>query len=109
MKENPQISIIIPVYKAEKYLHDCLDSIAAQTFADWECILIDDGSPDSSGMICEEYAARDSRFIAVHQKNGGVSAARNAGLAIARGDWIGFVDADDGFIANRKYIIGVQK
>lgn len=95
MKENPHISIIIPVYKAEKYLRDCLDSIAAQTFAGWECILIDDGSPDSSGMICEEYAARDSRFIAVHQKNGGASAARNAGLAIARGDWIGFVDADD--------------
>lgn len=95
MKENPHISIIIPVYKAEKYLRDCLDSIAAQTFTDWECILIDDGSPDGSGRICDEYAVRDSRFIAVHQKNGGASAARNAGLAIARGDWIGFVDADD--------------
>ncbi len=97
MAENtsPKISIIVPVYKVEQYLGRCLDSIAAQTFTDWECILIDDGSPDKSGDICDEYAERDSRFRVIHQKNAGVSAARNAGLDVARGEWIGFVDSDD--------------
>ena len=92
---SPRISIIVPVYKVEQYLRRCLDSIAAQTFTDWECILIDDGSPDSSGAICDEYAARDSRFRVIHQENRGVSAARNEGLDAARGEWIGFVDSDD--------------
>ena len=91
----PKISIIVPVYNVEKYLRRCLDSIASQTFNDWECILIDDGSPDNSGVICDEYAEKDSRFRVIHQKNAGVSAARNAGLDAARGEWVGFVDSDD--------------
>lgn len=91
----PQISVIVPVYRVERYLPRCLDSIVAQTFMDWECILIDDGSPDNSGAICDEYAKQDSRFVVIHQENAGVSAARNAGLAAARGEWIAFVDSDD--------------
>ena len=92
---SPKISLIVPVYKVEQYLRRCLDSIASQTFTDWECILIDDGSPDKSGAICDEYAGRDSRFRVIHQENKGVSAARNAGLDAAQGEWIGFVDSDD--------------
>ena len=92
---SPKISIIVPVYKVEKYLRRCLDSIVAQTFTDWECILIDDGSPDNSGRICDEYAEKDKRFRVFHQENVGVSAARNKGLDEARGEWIGFVDSDD--------------
>lgn len=91
----PKISIIVPVYKAEAYLHRCIDSILAQTFTDWECILVDDGSPDGSGSICDEYAAKDTRIHVIHKKNGGVSSARNAGLGIAIGTWVSFVDADD--------------
>lgn len=94
-EQAPTISIIIPVYKVEKYLSKCLDSIAAQTFTDWECILIDDGSPDASGKICDEYAQKDSRFVVIHKKNAGVSAARNDGLKNARGKWISFFDSDD--------------
>ena len=92
---NPSISIIVPVYKVEKYLNRCLDSILAQTFTDWECILIDDGSPDNSGKICDEYAKKDERFVVIHHENAGVSAARNAGLDIAKGEYITFVDSDD--------------
>lgn len=92
---SPKISIIVPVYKVEQYLRRCLDSIVAQTFTDWECILIDDGSPDNSGVICDEYVAKDNRFHVIHKENKGVSAARNAGLDAARGEWIGFVDSDD--------------
>ena len=92
---SPEISIIVPVYNVEQYLRRCLDSIRAQTFTDWECILIDDGSPDASGTICDEYAAKDCRFRVIHQENRGVSAARNAGLDAARGEWIAFVDSDD--------------
>ena len=92
---SPEISIIVPVYNVEQYLRRCLDSIRAQTFTDWECILIDDGSPDASGAVCDEYAAKDCRFRVIHQENRGVSAARNAGLDAARGEWIAFVDSDD--------------
>ncbi len=92
---NPTVSIIVPVYNVEKYIRRCLDSIVAQTFTDWECILVDDGTPDNSGKICDEYAARDSRFVVIHKANGGVSSARNAGLDVAKGEWIAFVDADD--------------
>ena len=92
---TPTISIIIPVYKTEKYLRTCLESIKAQTFTNWECILVDDGSPDNSGAICDEYANCDNRFVVIHQSNKGASIARNAGLMKARGDWIGFVDSDD--------------
>lgn len=90
-----QISVIVPVYNVEKYLNRCVDSILAQTFTDFELILVDDGSPDRCGKICDEYAAKDGRIKVVHQKNAGVSAARNAGLQIAKGDYVTFVDSDD--------------
>lgn len=89
------ISLVIPVYKVEKYLHKCVDSILAQTYKNLEIILVDDGSPDNCGKICDEYAAKDSRIKVIHQPNGGLSVARNAGLDIATGDYIGFVDSDD--------------
>lgn len=92
---KPKISIIVPVYNMQTYLRECLDSIRLQTFSDWECILVDDGSTDSSPAICDEYASSDSRFKAIHKPNGGLSDARNAGLKIAQGDIIGFVDSDD--------------
>ena len=90
-----KISIIIPVYNVEKYIRACLDSILNQTFQDFEVILVDDGTPDNSGAICDEYAAADSRFKVFHKKNGGVSSARNLGIEKASGEWITFVDADD--------------
>lgn len=89
------ISVIVPVYKVEKYLHRCVDSILAQSYSDFELLLIDDGSPDNSGTICDEYAAKDSRVRVFHKENGGVSSARNLGLDNARGEWITFCDADD--------------
>lgn len=89
------LSIIVPAYKVEKYLPKCIDSILAQTFRDFELILVDDGSPDNCPAICDEYAAKDSRIAVIHQPNAGVSAARNAGLKRARGRYIGFVDPDD--------------
>ena len=91
----PQISIIVPVYKVEQYLHKCLDSILAQTFTDWECILIDDGSPDNSGVICDEYAQQDRRFRVIHQENKGSAGARNTGLGKAQGKYLICVDSDD--------------
>ena len=92
---NPKISVIVPVYNVEKYLHRCVDSILAQTFNDFELLLIDDGSKDKSGAICDEYAAKDSRVRVFHKENGGVSSARNLGLENAKGDWIIFIDSDD--------------
>lgn len=92
---EPLISAIVPVYNSEKYLRRCLDSLIAQTYQNLEIILIDDGSKDRSGAICDEYAARDSRIVCVHQPNGGVSKARNKGLSIARGDYYSFPDSDD--------------
>ena len=91
----PVISIIVPVYNAEKYMRRCIDSILAQTFRDFECILVDDGSTDGSPRIADEYAAQDSRIVVLHTVNGGTSAARNAGLDRAKGQWIGFADNDD--------------
>lgn len=91
----PIVSIIVPVYNVEKYINRCIDSILAQTFTDWECILVDDGSPDKSGEICDEYASRDSRIQVIHKQNGGVSSARNAGLDVAHGEYVWFVDSDD--------------
>ena len=93
--EKPKISIIVPVYNVENYLKECLDSILGQSFTDWECILVDDGSTDSSPVICDEYASQDSRFKVIHKLNGGVSSARNAGLKAASAEFIGFVDPDD--------------
>ena len=89
------VSIIVPVYNAEKYLHRCVDSILAQTFTDFELLLIDDGSKDNSGAICDEYAAKDARVYVFHKENGGVSSARNLGLDNAKGEWVVFVDSDD--------------
>ena len=91
----PKVSIIVPVYKAEKYLHRCIDSILSQTFTDWECILVDDGSPDRSGAICDEYAQKDARIRVIHKENGGVSSARNYGIQKVNSEWITFVDSDD--------------
>lgn len=89
------ISIIVPVFNVEEYLRECLDSITQLKAVTWEAILVDDGSTDTSGQICDEYATQDSRFRVIHQKNAGVSAARNAGLDAAKCDWIWFVDSDD--------------
>lgn len=89
------ISIIVPIYKAESFITRCIDSILAQTYQDWELLLVDDGSPDDSGKICDEYAAKDARIQVFHKPNGGVSSARNLGLKKAIGDWVSFIDADD--------------
>ncbi len=91
----PEISIIVPVYKVENYLEKCINSILEQTFTDFELILVDDGSPDGSGQICDIYATIDRRVRVIHQENGGLSAARNAGLESATGRYIGFIDSDD--------------
>lgn len=95
MNNVPKVSVIIPVYNAEKYLHRCIDSVLSQSFSNFELLLIDDGSNDKSGDICDEYAAKDSRIRVYHKENGGVSSARNVGLNNANGYWITFVDADD--------------
>lgn len=91
----PKISVIVPVYKAEAYLHRCVDSLLAQSFQHFEILLIDDGSPDRSGEICDEYARKDKRVRVFHKENGGVSSARNVGLDNAKGEWVTFVDSDD--------------
>lgn len=103
---SPKISVIVPVYKAEAYLHRCVDSLLAQTFQDFEVLLVDDGSPDRSGEICDEYARQDSRVRVFHKENGGVSSARNLGLDNARGEWISFVDADDWVSNDFLYVDG---
>lgn len=95
MKDFPLISIVVPVYKAEKYIHRCLRSILQQTFVNWECILVDDGSPDNSGKICDEFAEKDSRIKVIHQENQGVSKARQNGLDNAIGDYVIQFDSDD--------------
>ncbi|MEG1685022.1 MAG: glycosyltransferase [Bacteroides sp.] len=100
---TPQLSIIIPVYKVEKYIYACVDSILCQSYRDYELILVDDGSPDSCGTICDQYANKDKRIKVIHQTNGGLSAARNAGIEIAVGKYITFVDSDD-TVAQDTYI-----
>lgn len=92
---KPIISIIVPIYRVEQYLSKCIDSLLNQTFKDIEIILVDDGSPDSSPAICDTYKTRDERINVIHKKNGGLSSARNAGLSISHGKYIGFVDSDD--------------
>lgn len=92
---TPIISIIVPVYKVEQFLPKCIESILSQTYSDWELLLIDDGSPDDSGRICDEYALKDPRIRVLHKENGGVSSARNLGLDNACGEYVTFVDSDD--------------
>ena len=92
---NPFVSVIVPVYKVERYLPRCIESILAQTYTNFELILVDDGTPDRSGIICDRYADKDSRIKVIHKENGGVSSARNAGIDIAQGEWITFIDSDD--------------
>lgn len=94
-KQKVTISIVVPVYNAEQFIHRCIDSILNQTYADFELLLIDDGSKDCSGIICDEYAVRDSRVRVFHKENGGVYAARMDGISLSTGDYILFVDADD--------------
>lgn len=94
-KTLPLISVIVPVYKVEPYLRRCIDSIRNQTYTNLEIILVDDGSPDNCGHICDEYAQKDKRILVIHQENGGLSAARNSGLDRCTGAYIGFVDSDD--------------
>lgn len=89
------ISVIVPIYKVEKYLEQCIDSILKQTYKNLEIILVDDGSPDNCGKICDNYAEKDNRIKVIHKKNGGLSSARNAGLDIATGEYISFIDSDD--------------
>lgn len=98
----PEISIIVPVYKVEAYLDRCINSILNQTFKDFELILVDDGSPDRCPQLCDEWAKKDERIKVIHKENGGLSSARNAGLKIALGNFIGFVDSDD-WIASDMY------
>lgn len=95
MTKSPQISIIIPIYNVERYLRQCIDSILAQTFTDFELLLIDDGSPDGCPAICDEYAEKDARIRVFHKQNGGVTSARNKGLNNANGNWIIYIDGDD--------------
>ena len=96
------ISIIVPVYKVADLLPRCVDSVLAQTYSDWELILVDDGSPDNSGDICEDYAKRDSRIHVIHKPNGGLSDARNAGIPTAKGRYLTFLDSDDWI--NERYL-----
>ena len=91
----PKLSVIVPVYNTEKYLRECIDSILAQTFTDFELILVDDGSTDGSGAICDEYAGKDPRIRVIHQQNGGVTQARKTGAAYSRSDYVTYVDSDD--------------
>lgn len=94
--ENDLISVIVPIYNVEKYLQECLDSIINQTYKNLEIILVDDGSTDNSGIICNEYAKKDNRIKVIHKKNGGLSSARNAGMdECSVGGYITFVDSDD--------------
>ena len=93
--ENYKISVIVPVYKVESYLEQCISSIIKQTYKNLEIILVNDGSPDNCGKLCDIYAKKDSRIKVIHKKNGGLSDARNVALDIATGDYIGFVDSDD--------------
>ena len=101
-KHSDKISIIVPVYKVEPYLRRCIKSLLAQTHENVEIILVDDGSPDNCGQICDGFAEEDSRIIVIHKENGGLCSARNAALQVATGDYIGFVDSDD-WIAEDMY------
>lgn len=108
MNENkPFFSVIVPVYNVEKYLHRCVDSILAQSYSDFEVLLVDDGSMDKSGTICDEYALKDNRIRVFHQANAGVSAARNKGIDEAKGEYVIFVDSDDYILQTR--LLNIKK
>lgn len=96
---SPRFSIVIPVYKVEKYLRQCLDSVLAQSYTDFEIVVVDDGSPDNCPAICDAYAAADSRVTVIHKENGGLSDARNAGLLAATGEYVIFMDSDDYYLS----------
>ena len=108
---KPVLSIIVPIYNVEQWLSACIDSVLSQTFLDWELILVNDGSSDRSGAICDEYATRDARIRVIHKANGGVNTARNAGIQASNGEYITFIDADDAFYTpdtlekNMRYMI----
>lgn len=95
--DNALITIIIPVYKVEKYLKRCIDSVLSQSYPNWELILVDDGSPDNCPAMCDEYASKDARIKVIHKPNGGLSSARNAGLEVMQGEYVTFLDSDDYF------------
>lgn len=95
MKSMPLISFIVPCYNVESYINTCVDSIVNQNFLNIEVVLVDDGSSDNTGAICDEYAEKDNRIHVIHQDNLGVSQARNSGLEVAKGKWIWFADSDD--------------
>lgn len=103
MSDNPLISIVVPVYKVEKFLVRCVNSIMSQSYRNIEIILVDDGSPDNCPQMCDNLKQEDDRIVVIHQKNGGISAARNAGLGVAKGDYLFFVDSDDWL--NDEYVI----
>ena len=109
MTPTPVVSIIVPVYNTEKFLHRCIDSVLTQTYTDFELLLIDDGSKDSSGVICETYAAKDTRIRVIHKENTGVSDTRNLGLDVARGKYLFFLDADDFWLQSDSMSMFVQK
>lgn len=102
------LSVIVPIYNVENYLRKCIDSILSQTYRDFELILVDDGSTDTSNIICDEYASKDDRIVIIHKENGGLSDARNKGIAIAKGKYIAFVDGDD-FILNNSYDLMIDE
>lgn len=109
--KNKKVSIIVPVYNVEKYLQRCIESILTQTETDFELLLIDDGSKDKSGLMCDDYAQKDKRVNVIHKENGGVSSARNLGIEKANGEWMCFIDADDyvrqDFLSNiQQYLFG---
>lgn len=108
MNSTPKISIIVPVYNVEKYVGKCIESVLSQTYKDWELILVDDGSTDNSGKICDEYALKDNRIKIIHKENGGLPSARKAGLNIATGDFIFHLDGDD-FIPHNTIEILVKR
>ena len=95
MKDNDFVSVVVPVYNVNSYLEECFESIQCQSYSNIEIILVDDGSTDGSGELCDELAGRDDRAVVLHKENGGLSDARNAGLRIAKGSWISFIDSDD--------------